>query len=173
VTFAVIATGESVTPEQVERVRKLTVIVVSDAYRLAPWAEVLVSGDRAWWRYHMPEFAGRRFSHGAAEDTEKLPYFVASGTNSGVLAIKVARHLGAKRIILLGFDGKGGHFFGPHPTEKRGTFSLSNTTDGRRKQHVEQHIREADECKRAGVEVWNCSPGTVLGYPVARLEDVC
>ncbi len=40
------------------------VIAVSDAYKLAPWADALVSQDRPWWNYHRPEFAGRKFSGG-------------------------------------------------------------------------------------------------------------
>lgn len=172
-TFAIIATGESLTAQQVARVRGLRCLVVSDAYVMAPWAEALVSGDRAWWRYHMPDFEGRRFSSGAAEGTEKLPEYIPTGTNSGVLAIKVARHLGAKRIILLGYDGHGSHFFGDHPADKRGHFRLKNTSPDRRKVHAQQHQRQADDCKLSGVEIFNCSPGTVLGYPVARLEDMC
>lgn len=171
--FAVIATGPSLTPEQVERVRHLRCIAVSDAYRLAPWAEALVSADRKWWRYHTPEFDGRRFSSGAAEDTERLPYFVPSGTNSGALAIKVARHLGASRVVLLGFDGNGSHFFGPHPDEVRRGLRLANTSDARRKVHMEQHRLEAEECRKAGVEIFNCSHGTAIPhYPVNSLREV-
>ena len=120
----------------------------------------------------MPDFAGRRFSHGSAEGTERLPYCVPSGTNSGALAIKVARHLGAKRILLLGYDGHGTHFFGPHPEQRRGLFKLNNTTDKRRHIHILQHRQEAEECARAGVEVWNCSPGTAIPhYPIAQLSE--
>ena len=171
--FAVIATGPSVTREQVERVRHLRCVAVSDAYRLAPWAEALVSGDRAWWRYHLPEFAGRKFSHGPAEGTEKLPGGMPSGTNSGVLAIRVARYLGAKQILLLGFDGYGTHYFGSHPTQKRNGQTLGNTTQERRRIHMEQHRIEAGECRKHGVALWNCSPGTAIPhYPVASLEEV-
>jgi uncharacterized Rossmann fold enzyme len=88
------------------------------------------------------------------------------------LAIKVARHLGAKRIVLLGFDGHGAHFFGPHPDEKRNGFTLKDTSEARRKVHMEQHRAEAEECRLSGVEIFNCSPGTVIEhYPTARLDE--
>jgi hypothetical protein len=37
-----------------------------------------------------------------------------TGSNSGYQAINLAVHLGAARIILLGYDMKGTHFFGKH-----------------------------------------------------------
>lgn len=163
--WAILATGSSLAPEQVESVRHLRVIAVSDAYRLAPWAEVLVSADAAWWKHHAPEFKGRRFSNSAAPDTERIAG-LPSGTNSGAFAIKVARHLGAKEIILLGFDGGSTHFFGPHPTP------LQNTSPQRLTVHHNQHRAEAFECYREGVKVWNCSPGTAIThYPTARLDE--
>lgn len=163
-TFAVIATGPSLTQAQVDAVRHLRVIAVSDAYKMAPWAEALVSADNAWWDFHRPEFAGRRFSARKHIDREYLPG-VPTGLNSGVLGIKVAAHLGAQRIILLGFDGHGTHFFGSHPKP------LKNTTDSRRMTHARQHKRESLACARLGISILNCSPGTVLAYPKSTLAD--
>lgn len=61
-------------------------IAVSDAYRLAPWADVLVSSDRAWWRHHQPEFRGRRFSVVEFPGVDKF-HGSTTGTNSGLVAI--------------------------------------------------------------------------------------
>jgi hypothetical protein len=153
--FAVLATGPSLTPEQVVRVQHL---------RLAPWAEALVSADRAWWKHHVPDFAGRKFSampvHGI--DTEQLPG-VVMGTNSGLLAVQVAVSLGAKRVLLLGFDMGGTHFFGPHPE------GLKNTKPHR----FEQFKRQFADYRPRGVEIINCTPGSALTcYPTATL-DAC
>lgn len=167
--FAVIATGPSVTPAQVEQVRGLRVVVVSDAYRLAPWAEALCSQDWAWWNAH-PEalkFAGRKF-RGCPKEMEGVEKFadVPSGCNSGVLGIRVARFLGAKAIVLLGFDGGSDHFFGAHPAP------LKTTMPHRIPAHHEQHQQEAHTCKRVGVSVLNCSPGTAIThYRVADLTE--
>lgn len=59
--FAVLATGPSLASEDVERVKgRFHVIAVSDAFRLAPWADALVSADAAWWKAHpdAKDFAG-------------------------------------------------------------------------------------------------------------------
>lgn len=164
--FAVIATGPSLTQAQVDAVRHLRVVAVSDAYLLAPWAEAMVSADAAWWRHKAPEFKGRRFSALGSLHTEKVQGF-ASGGNSGVLGIRVARFLGASEIVLLGFDGQGSHFFGDHKPP------LKNTSEARYKVQHEQHRQEARECAWAKVRVWNCSPGTAIKwYPTARLEEI-
>lgn len=57
-TAVLIAGGPSLTPEQVELVRGarmadlLRVVVVNDAYLLAPWADVHYAGDRRWHAWH-------------------------------------------------------------------------------------------------------------------------
>lgn len=166
--WAVIASGPSLTPAQVEQVRGLKVVAVSDAYRLAPWADAMCSQDWAWWNHHNPEFAGRKF-RGCPKDVEGVEKFpdVPSGCNSGVLGIRVARFLGATEIVLLGFDGGSSHFFGAHPTP------LKTTSEARIPVHHEQHRQEAHACKWAGVKVWNCSPGTAIEhYPKAELSEV-
>lgn len=164
-TFAVLATGPSLTVEQVQAVRHLRVIAVSDAYKLAPWAEELVSGDPEWWEHHKPEFAGRKISNRYHPSTRTFKG-ISTGTNSGVVAIKRAVILGAKEIILLGFDGGSSHFFGEHPD------NLKTTSPSRLSVHMRQHRQEAHACAWAGVKVWNCSPNTAIPYyPTARLDE--
>jgi hypothetical protein len=67
----ILASGPSLTPEDVERVRaararsrNLKVVAVNDTYRLAPWADVLYAADAAWWAAHpdAAEFAGERWT---------------------------------------------------------------------------------------------------------------
>lgn len=65
---------------------KCKVIAVSDSYKLAPWADVLVSSDAAWWRHHNPEFAGRKLSGVPVNNIERAEG-VVSGSNSGLIAI--------------------------------------------------------------------------------------
>ena len=59
-------------------------------------------------------------SYGIEKDSETL----AHGNNSGYASINLAYHLGAKRIILLGFDmandGKDTHFHDGYPTKSTG-----------------------------------------------------
>lgn len=164
-TVAVLATGKSLTVKQVEAVRHLPCIAVSDAYRLAPWALALVSQDKAWWRVNEPEFAGRKFCGQPWPDTEKVEFsgLISVGTNSGLLAAFVAVEVfKATRVLLLGVDMGGTHFFGPHPAP------LKNTTP----QRFEQMKQQFANWKPKGIEVWNCNPASALEcYPKMSLDD--
>jgi hypothetical protein len=166
-TYAILATGPTMSQAVADSVRgRCRVIAVSDAYRLAPWADALVSSDAAWWRHHKPEFEGARFSTRGHHDTSKIEG-VPGSMNSGAYAVEVARQLGAKRIVLLGFDGHGTHFFGDHDAP------LRNMGEERHKPHAKQHALQAAACAAAGVEIWNCTPGTAIPhYSKANLEDV-
>src|SRR6478735_2256963 len=64
-TVVCLGGGPSLTPEDVGACRgRAVVIAISDAYRLAPWADVLYSCDAKWWEYHRDavEFPGLKFS---------------------------------------------------------------------------------------------------------------
>jgi hypothetical protein len=160
-TIAILATGPSMSQAVADSVRgRCTVIAVSDAYRLAPWADVLVSSDRGWWRVHNPDFAGRKLSGVPVDGIEQAPGHV-SGSNSGLIAIRVAVSMGATRILLLGFDMGGSHFFGEHPAP------LKNTTP----QRFEVFKRQFADYRPRGVEIINCTPGSALNcYPKMDLE---
>ncbi len=85
-----------------------------------------------------------------------------AGSNSGYQGMRAARLLGAKRILLLGFDMRGAHFFGKHPAP------LRNTTPQRFRIHVAQFKRW-----RGGCEVLNCTAGSALTqFPFADLRSV-
>lgn len=159
---AVLATGPSMSQAVADAVRgKCRVIAVSDAYLLAPWADALVSADAAWWREKKPDFKGPRYTLGRVEGADKVPDSTM-GTNSGLLGLQVAVMLGAKRILLLGVDLHGTHYFGPHK-------KLKNTPPHRMAQFHQQFANY----KPRGVEIFNCSPDSRLEcYPKARLEDV-
>lgn len=168
VPFVVIATGQSLTAEQLRQVRHLPCIAVSDAVNVAPWSIALVSQDLGWWKQH-PEamrFAGRKFSGCGYKGTEKVPFegLINSGTNSGLMACHVAAtKFEAKRLLLLGVDLHGTHYFGPHKPP------LKNTSA-----HRFEHMRtQFARWRHPGVEVINCNLGSALScFPMARLEDV-
>lgn len=168
----VIATGQSLTVQQVDRVYefhaagKCKVIAVSNAYQLAPWADALVSNDRAWWNNHPDamKFAGRRFCGTRQTGMELIPSNgrFRSGSNSGLQAMRVAHeNFGATHIVLLGVDMHGTHYFGPHPEP------LRNTTEKRFHAHIAQFRNWR------GCEVTNCSPGSALKqFPMKDLDEV-
>lgn len=165
VIFAVLATGESMSQQVADQVRnRCKAVAVNDAYRLAPWADALVCNDRAWWNEYPDalQFAGRKFCGVTLKGTERLdphPQFPA-GTNSGLQGMRVAKMMGATRILLLGFDMHGSHYFGRHPEP------LRNTTPAGFSRHIRQFALWT------GAEVINCTPGSALKqFPFSTLEE--
>lgn len=165
-TFAVLATGPSMSQEIADYVcGKCSAVAVCDAFRLAPWADALVCQDRNWWdRYpEALQFLGRKFSGAPVQHVETLrpDQEFPSGCNSGLLGMRVARLLGATRILLLGFDMQGTHYFGSHPEP------LRNTTEERFSAFIRQFERW-----RGWPEVVNCTPGSALTrFPFATIEE--
>ncbi len=193
-TVVCLATGPSLTQTDCEYVRsKAVVIAINDAHRLAPWADVLYSSDRKWWPHHkgVPTFHGLKFGIGSAPgkrnpfsglpDVQVLTntgytglelarHGLKNGRNSGYAAINLAVHLGAQRIVLLGYNmsSAGGrvHFFGRHPAPLSNPDSLFPSF-----RRAFQALVEP--LKALGVEVWNCTDQTSLtAFPCAPLRQV-
>lgn len=165
-TWAVLATGPSMSLEVARSVmHRCAVVVVSDAYKLAPWADAMVSADRAWWlanpeaqEMKCPKYCG--FAIDAPRGVQKFDGAI-SGSNSGLLGIKVAISKGAKRVLLLGFDMGGAHYFGEHKPP------LKNT----KPQRFEVFKDQFRKFKPKGVEIYNCTPGSRLNaYPMKELN---
>lgn len=168
-TWCVLGTGPSMSQSVADAVRgRCKVAAVSDSIRVAPWADVLVSADRAWWDFHGEklDFAGPRygvmpdFQHIAGMERVKAP----SGTNSGLLAAMVAVGWGATRVLLCGVDlhSPGDHFFGRHPE------GLKSTPAKRLEVFKEQFARYRPK----GVEIVTCSPNSALHcYRRSTLEQ--
>lgn len=148
-TIVCLASGPSLTPEDVDYCRgKAPVIAVNDTYRLAPWADVLYACDAKWWAVHagVPTFTGLKYalepaagrwpgvqilSNTGDRGVELEPTGLRTGKNSGYQAINLAVHLGARRIVLLGYDLQASdpahsHFFGqhPHPIRRDSPYAL-------------------------------------------------
>lgn len=184
-TVVVMATGESLTQQQADYVRgKARVIAVNDAYRLAPWADVLYAADAKWWRVHLPNLGGfaglmvgaqegiefprvHVIRHDRAGEKSKFddPGFV-QGNNSGAEALQLAYHMnGGAPIVALGCDCRGRHFFGNHPPPLNTNGSAVSYAWGF--EHVGRHLAAR------GVRVVNCSPISALTcFEKAALEDV-
>lgn len=165
--FAVLCTGPSMSQAVADAVRHLRVVAVNNTYQLAPWAEALAANDAAWWARN-PEakkFAGRKFSTNRITGVEQVKSpNVSSPYCSGVVALEVARQLGATRVLLLGADFHGSHFFGDY------TDGLKNTTEARRKTHANQFKLWGRANPQ--LEVWNCTAGSQLGcFPKMDLQE--
>ena len=192
-TVVCLGSGPSLTRADVVACQgRARVIAVNDAWRLAPEADVLYSSDEYWWRHYrgVPEFGGLKVTLGRrlqspawatalgltvlgnTGDTglERQPTGLRNGRNSGYAAINLAVHLGASRILLLGYDmglaGDGrGHFFGAHPPGLRNSNAALYQLFRRRFETLIAPLAAA------GVTVVNCSRETALTtFPCVTLE---
>lgn len=148
-TVVCIGSGPSLTPADVNYCReRARVIVIKNAVECAPWADVLYGagadgGGSTWWHREGPRltFAGLRYTldpqaRAWASVLTLIgerglclnPSGLAGGGHSGYQAINLAVHLGAARVVLLGYDMQvtGGldHYFGKHPHGRTPPFAL-------------------------------------------------
>lgn len=175
---ACLASGPSLTPEDVETVRAagLRTIVTNTTFRAAPWADLCFGFDGRWWRTVDPktgisyaaetarDFRGARLSMSQVAEHVGVPYARAAAGfwgfgNSGICAVTIAISAGARRVLLLGYDcsaGPGGlmHWHGAHPPGMSNCASL-----GKWPGHFD---RLAKEARRRRVPVINCSRRTAL-----------
>jgi hypothetical protein len=161
---------------------------VNDGYRAAPWADALVALDEDWWTIHgdrvVASFEGECFSvspmprdHWGVTylnpiirddivDNWESPSY---GADSGQFAIQIAVLMGAKRILLLGYDMGDGpegerHWFGDHPKKLRNVSPYEL--------FLEKYRKAVPSLRRMGVEVINCSRRTKLEcFPRATLKE--
>lgn len=122
-TVVCLGCGPSLTQEDVDHCSgRATVIAINEAYRMAPWADILYAADEHWWarRQGVPDFEGRKigcnidpqgmwpglesFESDGMEGLSDRARALRTGVTSGYQAIGLAVQLGADRIILLGYD---------------------------------------------------------------------
>lgn len=190
-TVLVMGSGPSLTQADVTLAREhvQAVVAVNDSYKLAPDATVLYAADVRWWGWHKgadaahvvgtvkyPAFTGsfryclartpydgvQILRRGPKTGLTLDPGKVALGLNGVYQSINVAVHLGATRVLLLGVDMHGGHFFGYHPNRSVPPFSLC----------LKAFETLVEPLRAAGVEVVNCTPGTALKvFPRVALTE--
>jgi hypothetical protein len=173
-TWFVVASGPSLTAEDVSSLKGQHVLCINENYRMAPWADVLYACDGHWWDWHdgAKSFKGRKITQdkGAAEkygleyiesrDADGLsrdPAYIHRGSNSGIQAINLAAHW-TRRIVLLGFDmqatGGKAHWHGKHPGQS-GDYSPWH-------KWMWRYELVARDAERMGVEIINATRETAL-----------
>jgi hypothetical protein len=181
----ILASGPSLTQEQVDLCLNQAILAINDSYLLAPWAQYHYHCDLKWYNWHKdnPEyksFNGIKITQDTLPDKSILRIkgkhekgvsfnseYIHYGSNSGIQALNIAVHMGASRIILLGYDmkiaGNGlAHWFGDHPDKVRSNYAAWLTNYG----------IAADQLRDKGIEVINCSPDTALiCFPRMTLES--
>jgi hypothetical protein len=184
-TIVCVASGPSLIAADIARVRgKARVVVINTSYKMAPWADVLYACDAKWWKWHKgaPDFGGLKFGmeklcarwpdvmvlkNTGTEGLEVQPHGLRTGGNSGYQAINLAVHLGAARIVLLGYDlqrtGGREHWHPDHPTKTRSPYT----------QFVKRFSSLVAPLAELGIEVVNCTRQTALAcFPRRALEEV-
>jgi hypothetical protein len=189
------ASGPSITEEQVETVRQSAhpVIAVNNTFQLAPWCDHIFAADILWWyRYYNEvtevsdakrwtlEGVGRHFQKKRGYDKilHELPFDremglgktrVNHGGNSGYIAVNLAYLMGAKKIILIGYDHQHTngqrHFHGDHDPKHFRT----NADDIDR--WVTNFAWLDWDLRKEGVNLVNCSTETALNCRRGNLED--
>ena len=159
---------------------------------LGNWVDFIYFGDSAWYLVHReglkrhPKISVSshpRFSKPDARKEVGLKYLARDGAkrfgistkpghvswngNSGASAINLAVHLGARRVLLLGFDmkaeGQNTHWHGGHDPRVNPPF----------KRHLLCFPYVQEDARRLGVEILNVCPDSAIDvFPKVRLEEV-
>jgi hypothetical protein len=169
-----------------------------------PWADILYFADYAWWRADKQAVAkvwegGRIITSNrqVASDVdagfgevqvfgiqntgtgglERKPTGVRNGSNSGHQAMNVAYHLGAARIVLLGFDQRvDGLTTHAHGGYRGGAVAADQYAEKLAHQMTVSHLpyfqRIGLALAREGVEVLNASPESAIAcFPKITLDE--
>lgn len=186
-TAFVLAGGASVKNLDLSLLKGWRVIAINSAHLTYPDADILFFADHRWWTdvgRNEQAFEGRivTTSNGGPRDVLRLekidpakgiatkPTQVALSRTSVSGAINLAVHLGCKRIVLLGVDGKVGadgqrhHHGGKYPWPMvKACFD----------HHAEEFRAIAPSLKAAGVEVINANPDSAIGvWPKVSFQEV-
>jgi hypothetical protein len=175
-TVVCLGTGPSLTQADVDACRgRARVIAVNDAYRYAPWADVLYAADQKWWHFPaqqigVAQWAGLKYSivptrvpgvtslrNTGQHGLERDPSGLRTGYNSVYQAVNLAVHLGASRICLLGVDLRRApngpsHCFGEHPDRTQPPYALC----------LAAFATIAAPLQALGITILNCSRETAL-----------
>ncbi|MBI1216889.1 MAG: hypothetical protein GC185_13885 [Alphaproteobacteria bacterium] len=165
-------------------------MAINESWRLAPFADVLYACDGGWWRHRrgLPEFAGLKLT-GDREAATRYPEIhmveirkgcdrmlfaraglIGFGGNSGFQAINIAAQVGARRIVLIGFDmplDRGTHWHGAHGKGLR--------NPGHREVERWAFVldRAAETLAARGIEVLNANPNSRLrAYPFITEQEL-
>lgn len=182
---------ETATPANEQRL----VVVVNESWRLAGYADHLYGADGKWWRHTTrsgrrciddvrAHFRGQLWTcdHGAGVefrlnqlDVRRDPGLATAhgvvncgAGNGGMQAVNLAWHLGATRIVLLGYDmGGTGHWHGLHVDK------LGDPNPPLMQRWAQAAAPMARDLVELGVEIANCSRvSAAKGWPRKALEDV-
>jgi hypothetical protein len=195
-TVFVVGGGPSVALQRPHRLEGRKVIVVNSSYETCPFADILFFGDNRWHVEHSgrPEFKAFiarggwvvTVSHpSGAPYLKKLARIVPTCDANGLTttrvglssqktsfqgAINLAAMMGAKRIVLLGLDGKRtANGMTHHHTPHKWPTKPGVITWDRQKPQLKWIVQPL---KDRGIEVFNTNPDSAFDFwPHAPIED--
>lgn len=191
-TVFCLASGPSLTQEVCEKVCGHRTIVINSSYTLAPWADVLFFTDNGWFEKHetiVKAWPGRVITVSRAAKRQ-LPDIVKrvksarplrgfpslesgevrQGRSSGHTAIGLAVAMGAKRVVMLGYDMKTVGDREHHHTEYL-SLGRPRNMEIYAKEFVPAFQGWNEDARKIGVEVLNATEGSaVKEFPFVNLD---
>lgn len=194
-TIFILGGGPSLTDSIVPELKNKTILGINQAYQLGDWVDFCYSGDKRWFEWNKqkiknykgtlytsyPKFdlisydniinLGRISSYGISN---KSRYSIAWNGNSGASAINIAYWLGAKRIVLLGFDMRRiGNSFNWHKQYPRINRRNNNRYPNPYIKFLKCFRQIAIDAKRLGIEIINATPNSAIQvFPKTKLKEL-
>jgi len=192
-TVFVIGGGPSIASMQLGLLMGQYVVGVNSAFHLDIPVAVTFFGDSRWliWEYDslcQKQYAGILVTCQAKlKNPDDLPikrlakskktqgitekrYEISWNNSSGGAAINLAYHLGARRIVLIGYDmgiNNGRHNF-------HDSYPVGKPERNPYRHFLKSFDRIKDDADKLGVEILNATPNSNLNvFPKVRLEDIC
>lgn len=170
------------------------VIGVNNAFKFGPWVDACWFGDAHWFDWNFkslakfsglkvtcnPKFLTKKqfdehhilvMNRGKSNGIEKKAGHIAWNRSSGASAINFAYHLGAKRIILLGFDMHSDGINHNWHKEHKGR-SISNSNFNPYERFLKPFKQIKEEADNLGLEILNATVGSALTiFPMVNIKD--
>jgi|KBSSwiStaDraftv2_1062776.scaffolds.fasta_scaffold30686_2 hypothetical protein len=190
-TCFILCGGPSVGLLDIDKLQGHKLIVINSSFYRAPWADYLMFSDTRWWDANVKKierFKGKiicasslarhprllRMKRKSPPGLSPDPGYVVIKYTTLASAINIAVHLGVKKVVLVGADGKNGgadgkqthhHTDYPHQWKQMpGTFDKQRRDLG----------PVAKDLVKLGVECVNASPDSAWAdlWPIVDFEEM-
>ena len=185
-TVYILGGGPSLNDTNLDLIHDRHVIGVNNAYLHGSWVDICWFGDCRWYQWHkegLRDYPGlvvtccttlagstkrvKVVTRGDPRGIDRRPDRVSWNRNSGASAINFAYHLGAKRIVLLGYDMRRvndrTNWHEDHPCPQKNPYPMFLKV-------FPEIKRDAD---KLGLEILNATPDSALTvFPMVDFEEV-
>ena len=184
-TIYVVGGGPSLKDFNFELLRDKTVIAVNKAFTRVPFAQVLYWSDTRfyeWFSKEIDAFTGIKVTcrpepkrsdvinllNTGKTGLETMSYGLRDGGNSGYAAMNLAYHLGAKKIVLLGFDMQNT----PKQTHWHDGYVSTADTSTMERLMLPSFDTIVEPLEKRKIKVYNASPDSkITCFPKISIEE--